>query len=156
LIVNLDRINRPGPRRTLTIRGQKAERPWAALSAFRASPALGGSRHALGAIGEDIRWFVHTANEGSDGAAQAEVAARVVAEGLSRAETVEAVRRASGAKGKGRGARAKKVTARVLKTLAGRVTVENRKGLDDALVVAALEDALAQEKGRADPGQAAA
>jgi hypothetical protein len=45
----------------------------------------------------------------------------------------------------------------VLRTSAGvRVTLECREGLDDALVVAALEDALAQVKGRADAGQAAA
>lgn len=79
---------------------------------------------------------------------QAEVAARVVAEGLSRAETVEAVRNASkpSRTGKGRGAKtkARKVTERVIRTTLGpRVTVESRRGLDPATIEAALAEALA-------------
>jgi ParB family transcriptional regulator, chromosome partitioning protein len=76
---------------------------------------------------------------------QAALAARVVNEGLSRAETVEAVRRASGrpAKGKGRGAR--RPTTRVFRRAAGcTVTVENGRGLDNALTRAALAEAMAR------------
>ncbi len=78
--------------------------------------------------------------------AQREVAARVVAEGLSRAETVEEVRRASkpGRAGKGRGAKAKprKGTERVIRTSAGlKVTIESRRGLDGAAILAALDEA---------------
>ncbi len=76
-----------------------------------------------------------------DPAAQSELAARVVSEGLSRAETVEAVHRARGRKAKGRGAR--KVTSRVFRSPASRVTVELRKGEGPALIRAALVDALA-------------
>jgi ParB family chromosome partitioning protein len=83
-----------------------------------------------------------------DSAAQTELAARVVAEGLSRAETAEVVRRAAGraggARGKGRGAKPRKLTSRVLKTSSGaKITVERTKGLDDAIIEAALEEALA-------------
>jgi ParB family chromosome partitioning protein len=82
-----------------------------------------------------------------DPAAQVEVAARVVAEGLSRAETVEAVRKASSrpraAAGKGRGAKPRKVIERVIRTTAGtRITLENRKGLDGPAIRAALRQAL--------------
>ena len=88
---------------------------------------------------------------------QSALAARVVSEDLSRAETVEAVRRASGqpAKGKGRGAR--KPTTRVFRRVAGcTVTVENGRGLDPALTRAALAEAIARldAEGEAD-GQAA-
>jgi ParB family chromosome partitioning protein len=76
---------------------------------------------------------------------QATLAARVVAEGLSRAETVEAVRRVSKrpAKGKGRGAR--KPTTRVFRRAAGcTVTVENGRGLDPEMIRAALAEAMAR------------
>jgi ParB family chromosome partitioning protein len=85
--------------------------------------------------------------------AQSGLAARVVAEGLSRAETAKAVRNAAGKEQRGKGRRAgkgkgRKVTGLVLKTPAGKVTVENRKGLDDALVVTALRAALGQAEDR--------
>lgn len=84
--------------------------------------------------------------------AQAAVAARVVAEGLSRAETVAAVRRASGrasgATSKGRGAgrgKGRKVTSRVFRTAAGwRVTVECRKGIEPCATVTTLREVLDQ------------
>jgi ParB family transcriptional regulator, chromosome partitioning protein len=90
----------------------------------------------------------------ADPAAQAEVAGRVVAEGLSRAEAIEAVRAASGrspggraktgAKGRG-AAKTPKATSRVFRTAAGpRITVEYRRGLDDDLIRAALAEALGQ------------
>jgi ParB family transcriptional regulator, chromosome partitioning protein len=62
-----------------------------------------------------------------DPAAQAELAARVVAEGLSRQETVAEVRRAAGrpARAKGRGVgKGKKLTPRVFRSSTARVTVE--------------------------------
>jgi ParB family transcriptional regulator, chromosome partitioning protein len=81
--------------------------------------------------------------------AQAEVAARVVAEGLSRAETVEAVKRAASRPraggAKGRGAKARKVTERVIRTTTGiRVTLEYRKGIDVPSALAALDEARAK------------
>lgn len=75
---------------------------------------------------------------------QAALADRVVTEGLSRAEAVEAVRRASGrsARGKGRGAR--RPTTRVFRRVAGcTVTVENGRGLDSETIRAALVEAIA-------------
>jgi ParB family transcriptional regulator, chromosome partitioning protein len=94
-----------------------------------------------------------------DPAAQAEVAARVVAEGLSRAETVEAVRqvaskpRAGGIKGRGanKGKLAKLPTERTVKLDGGfKVTVTGRKGFDGASLLAMLEEATA--KVRAEQG----
>ena len=81
-------------------------------------------------------------------AQQREVAARVVEEGLSRAEATEVVRRAAGrpGKAKGRGAgKARKVTSHLFRTTAGpRVTVELRRGLDTGMIRAALVEALGQ------------
>jgi ParB family chromosome partitioning protein len=88
---------------------------------------------------------------------QAALAARVVNEGLSRAETVEAVRRASArpAKGKGRGAR--KPTTRLFRRVAGcTVTVENGRGLDPAITRAALAEAIARLDAEAQPDDQAA
>jgi ParB family chromosome partitioning protein len=89
---------------------------------------------------------------------QADLAARVVSEGLSRAETVAAVRERKPAAPKGRGAgRAKKVTSRTLKTSVGvKVTLECRRGLDDALVRAALAELTARLDAKAGDAQAAA
>jgi ParB family chromosome partitioning protein len=81
---------------------------------------------------------------------QRELAERVMNEGLNRSEAVAAVRRATGkpSKGKSRGAsKAKKITTRTFKAAAGpRVTVEFKRGLEDPLVVAALEDVLQQAR----------
>jgi len=85
-----------------------------------------------------------------DPEAQREVAGRIVAEDLSRAEAIEAVKaagRSSGGKAKGRGAKAKprKVTSRTLKTSAGyRITAEHRRGVEPETLAAALRDALGQ------------
>jgi ParB family chromosome partitioning protein len=90
-----------------------------------------------------------------DPSAQAEVAARVVAEKLSRAETVEAVKAASksGRIARGRGASkgkpAKLPTERTIKTPSGaKVTVAMRKGFDQATLVEMLGEALEQEKAK--------
>jgi ParB family transcriptional regulator, chromosome partitioning protein len=75
---------------------------------------------------------------------QVALADRVIAQGLSRADAVEAVRRASGrpVKGKGRGVR--KPTRRVFRRVAScTVTVENARGLDTETIRAALVEAIA-------------
>jgi ParB family transcriptional regulator, chromosome partitioning protein len=85
-----------------------------------------------------------------DPESQAEVAARVVAEGMSRADTVAAVRQVvhRARQPKGRGAskgKGRKVTARSFRTPEGpRVMVEFRRGLDGSILVAALRAALDQ------------
>jgi ParB family transcriptional regulator, chromosome partitioning protein len=93
--------------------------------------------------------------------AQAMVAARVVAEGLSRAETVEEVRKVASrpkvALSKGRGVRPRKATERAFKTEGGtRVTLENRKGLDSRVIAAALEQVLATIRAELGDDQVAA
>jgi ParB family chromosome partitioning protein len=93
---------------------------------------------------------------------QNEVAARVVAEKLSRAETNRVVREAAERKSsarseaaKGRGvskARPKPATTRTFKTTSGiRITAERAKGIEPAALVAALEEAA--EKARAELSQ---
>jgi ParB family transcriptional regulator, chromosome partitioning protein len=77
---------------------------------------------------------------------QREVADQVVHENLSRAEAVAAVRRAGGPSGKAKGrdgAGARRVTSRAYKAAGGKVTVEHRRGLDDALIVAMLREVVA-------------
>ena len=101
-----------------------------------------------------------------DPQAQQEVAARVVAEGLSRAETVEAVRqvarqpRARSLKEKGRGGpkgKPKLPTERTMKTRVGlKVTVEGRKGIEPAAMVAALREVTAKVESELAADQAAA
>jgi ParB family chromosome partitioning protein len=78
-----------------------------------------------------------------DPAAQAELAARVVSEGLSRQETVAAVRRSASkpARAKGRGGKPHKATSRVFRSPTSRVTVELKKGSGDAAMLAALREA---------------
>jgi ParB family transcriptional regulator, chromosome partitioning protein len=98
-----------------------------------------------------------------DPAAQREVAARVVAEGLSRAEAVEAVRRvaskpgAGGPKAKGRGGKAKPVTSRVFRTGPGiRITAERAKGIGRDDLLAALEEAASKVRAEIGDDQVAA
>lgn len=89
----------------------------------------------------------------ADPETQAELAARVVAERLTRSETAAAVKRA----GKGRGAKSKparKVTEKTFRTSAGpRVTVEFRKGLEGRAIVAALTEALAAARTELDQAE---
>jgi ParB family chromosome partitioning protein len=81
---------------------------------------------------------------------QEELAARVVHEGLSREETIEAVRSASPhgpVRGQGRGAlrgKKKTITLRTFRAAGCKVTVENRKGIDIPLAIAALRETLAR------------
>lgn len=89
------------------------------------------------------------------------IARRVVAEGLSREDVAETVRRATGgrprgkAKGRGMKAKVRKVTSRAIRTPAGpRVTLELARGLTPELVVLALEQALEQARGEIRPTEA--
>jgi ParB family chromosome partitioning protein len=92
-----------------------------------------------------------------DPADQAEVAARVVAEGLNRAEVARAVKSRTSPSKKGRGGRPAKVTERSFKTAAGpKVTVEFRRGLDPGLIRAALLQAVGTLDAEADQAEAAA
>jgi ParB family transcriptional regulator, chromosome partitioning protein len=100
-----------------------------------------------------------------DPQAQKEVAARVVAEKLNRAETVEAVRQVAtkprpGTSKKGRGVakgKPKLPTERTMRTSVGlKVTVEGRKGIEPAAMVAALQEVAAKVKGELAEDQAAA
>lgn len=82
--------------------------------------------------------------------AQVAVAARVVAQGMSRAEVVEAVRDVASRPsktdaGKGRGsskAKPKRPTVRIVKLATAKVTIEFRKPVEPAEVAAALREAL--------------
>jgi ParB family chromosome partitioning protein len=79
---------------------------------------------------------------------QAEVAGRAVAEGMNRAEVVRAVReRSAVGQGKGRGAKPQKVTQRTFRAAGYRVTVENRRGVEDGTLAAALGEILGQLRG---------
>ncbi len=81
-----------------------------------------------------------------DPEAQAELAARVEAQGMNRREATEAARRArpKGANpGRGRG-----LAGRAFRTAVGRVSVELKRPGDEAAIVAALEEALAQQRPR--------
>ena len=81
---------------------------------------------------------------------QEALASRVVAEGLTRTETVEAVRKASGkAKDRGRG-KTKKATSRVFRHGPVKVTVECGRGLAYGAVRDALAAAVSEWDGAAD------
>jgi ParB family chromosome partitioning protein len=74
--------------------------------------------------------------------------AREAAAGLLKRDEIQE-RTRSPRKGRGSLTRARKITSQVIRTATGpRVTVEFKRGLDDSLVVAALEDALGQAKAR--------
>ena len=78
-----------------------------------------------------------------------EVAGRIVAEDLSRAEAIEAVqeaagRSAEGRKAKGRGAKAGPPKPKVFRTAGAKVTVELKRPGDVAAIRAALAEALGQ------------
>jgi ParB family transcriptional regulator, chromosome partitioning protein len=98
-----------------------------------------------------------------DPAVQAEVAAQVMAEKLSRAETVEVVRkvaekkpaRATVSKGRGEAkAKVKLPSERSLRTATGlKVTVAGRKGFDVLTWADALEDAARQVRARLEPAE---
>jgi len=102
-----------------------------------------------------------------DQAIQRQVAERVVSEGLSRAEAVQEVRRAESRStvkrapvGKGRGgprSRPKLPTERTIRTSLGlKVTVEGRKGIEPAAMIAALREAAIKVESELAGDQAAA
>jgi ParB family transcriptional regulator, chromosome partitioning protein len=98
-----------------------------------------------------------------DPALQTEVAARVVTDKLSRAETVEAVRqatsqpRAGGSKGRGAiKARPRRPTVRTIKTTSAKVTVEFRKAVEPTEVLAAVEEVAARLRAELGDDQVAA
>jgi ParB family transcriptional regulator, chromosome partitioning protein len=80
---------------------------------------------------------------------QKTLAEQVVKQRLNRAETIEAVHSASkraprNEKGSGLTRGKKVATTRTLKAAGYKITVENRKGIDDDLLIAALQEALKQ------------
>ncbi|GAC1474363.1 MAG: hypothetical protein NVSMB9_24600 [Isosphaeraceae bacterium] len=93
-----------------------------------------------------------------DPADQAEVGTRAVSEGLSRAEGARTVKARASGRGKvaakGGGGKAAKVCDRTFKTGAGKVTVENKKGLTPDLILAAL--AAAMDRVRSERAEAVA
>jgi ParB family chromosome partitioning protein len=95
-----------------------------------------------------------------DPAEQITLAQRVVAERLSRAQTVDAVKRSAARSPRTTGVRGKpsrKLTSRVFRRMAGcTVTVENPRGLDAAILRAALAEALACLEAEATPDATAA
>jgi hypothetical protein len=96
-----------------------------------------------GSLAASVAYEVSRIDDADD---QAEVAARAIADGMTRSEVVKAVRAKSS---KGRAPKARKTSA-TIRTAAGKVTVENRRGVDDATLLAALREALATIKDRAE------
>jgi ParB family chromosome partitioning protein len=86
---------------------------------------------------------------------QAELAARVVDEGLNRSETIRAVRQRSAKPSKGRGA-LRRAKLRVFRSALGKVTVELKKAAGDDAVAAVLREALRQAEGQPGDDQVAA
>jgi ParB family chromosome partitioning protein len=82
-----------------------------------------------------------------DPAEQVTLVRRVVAEKLSRAQTADEVKRSAARSPRAKAAKgkpARKPTSRVFRRMAGcTVTVENARGLDPALIRAALSEAIA-------------
>ena len=78
-----------------------------------------------------------------DAESQRDAAERIISGGLTREGVASTVRRSAGAKGRGAG-KGRKPTSRVMRTSAGKVTVENRRGIDASAVLAALAEAADQ------------
>jgi ParB family transcriptional regulator, chromosome partitioning protein len=89
-----------------------------------------------------------------DSGDQTKVAARAVAENLSRAEVVQAVRetaaKTSADRRKSRGGKPapRKTSATVRTATGGKVTFEHRRGVDDSVMLAALLEAVEVLRGR--------
>jgi ParB family chromosome partitioning protein len=124
-------------------------------------PCTVQSRVESGELAPSVAYEVSKLEDPED---QAEVAARVVSEGLSRAETVEAVRKASSrprpASSKGRGGaggKQKLPTEATIRTAAGlKIVATARKGFDRATLAAALREAAAGVEAELGDDQAAA
>jgi hypothetical protein len=94
---------------------------------------------------------------------QVALATRVIDEGMTQAEVVEEVERVapkksrtSATKGRGtsKGKPLKLPTERTIKTSAGiKIVASARKGFDDVLLLAMLEEAVAQVRARFEAGQ---
>jgi len=80
-----------------------------------------------------------------DDAAQVELAERAVTEGLTRAETVKAVKRSAG---KSKMTSKRKTTERTFRALGSKVLITNPRGLDDTLVRNILVELLRQVEDR--------
>ncbi len=81
---------------------------------------------------------------------QREVAELVVSEGLDfKATAAEVARRKASQSSKGRGAKAKpKRTTMTIRTAAGKLTLENRKGVDESVFLAAMREGMAMMQDR--------
>lgn len=78
-----------------------------------------------------------------DAEAQRTVAAEVADSGLTVAETAKVVRTRTSRPAKGKGSKARKVTERTFRTSDGtKITIENRRGLDDERLLPALRELL--------------
>jgi ParB family chromosome partitioning protein len=77
----------------------------------------------------------------ADRAVQEVLAERVVQSGLTRSETIDAVRKSGR---RSRGAKPRKPTVRVIRTSGAKITVEFKKAAGDAEVLAALREAAAR------------
>jgi ParB family chromosome partitioning protein len=106
-------------------------------------PAPVQDRVEAGTIAPSVAYEISKVEHPDDQHALAE---RVVNEGLSRAETIRAVRKAARpssrtTRGKS-GSGGRKVTSRVIRTSAARVTVDLRKAADTGAVLRALREAV--------------
>jgi ParB family chromosome partitioning protein len=97
-----------------------------------------------GALAPDAAYHI---SQVADPEAQAQLAARVVAERMTRSETAAAVKDAAPRR-KGGGKPARRPAALVLRVAGGRVTVELKRGVDDAAAEAALAEALGLVRAR--------
>jgi ParB family chromosome partitioning protein len=82
-----------------------------------------------------------------DDGARREIVGKIASGELTRDETVKAVRQAKASKGRG-GKPAPRKTEGSLRTSAGKVTVENRKGVDDEVMLAAVLEAAEMLRAR--------
>jgi ParB family transcriptional regulator, chromosome partitioning protein len=84
-----------------------------------------------------------------DADTQVELANRVESEGLNRREATQAARMAmsKGPKG-GKAQKGRGLSGRVYRTTLGRVSIELKRSGDDAALLTALEEALAQQRSR--------
>ncbi len=94
-----------------------------------------------------------------DDDARREIAGKIAAGELTRDETVEVVRRETRSSAKGRGAgkgKVKRPTVRAIRTSSARVTVEFKKFVGPAEVLAAIREAAAKLEAELGDGQVAA
>jgi ParB family chromosome partitioning protein len=82
-----------------------------------------------------------------DDGARREIVGKIASGELTRDETVKAVRQANGSKGRG-GKPAPRKTEGSVRTSAGKVTVENRKGVDDEVMLAAMLEGVEMIRAR--------